>query len=355
MKTTRNLFLLVGSPPNVISALNELNFKGLITNPYWTPINEANVNEAFECNKSIVCAADDYVGKSPPEAIKINVVPTSCSGKIKIPGTIFLKSDVSIATQFEKIANDLGLDIGDHKSNSSGSTDGPTIKDCAYCKYLDGNIGQNERTLYRSKNFFVIPTLGQFIPGYLLIIPYKHVMSNGELSKAELQEFEDVLNDVVYILQLAYPSSPGILVWENGSGKSGIGKAKDSLVHSHVHVAPTSLTAEQIKKMSGFHFDEISLSDLPDYREHSYLLVQNQNQETWKINNDPRLYIPRQYVRQLIAKEYNIPGEAWNWRTHPFEDIMYQTVETISSVLIANHDSLPDRIKENTRFLVSNN
>ena len=73
MKTTRNLFLLVGSPPNVISALNELNFKGLITNPYWTPINEANVNEAFECNKSIVCAADDYVGKSPPEAIKINV------------------------------------------------------------------------------------------------------------------------------------------------------------------------------------------------------------------------------------------------------------------------------------------
>lgn len=355
MKKTRNLFLLVGSPEDVIAALEAIQFKGLITNGYFSPILPEFVEEVFNCNKSVVGSHDDYVGKIPEDAVIVNVVPTARSHVCSSRQTIYVGDSEPIANQFEKIANGLNLDIGDHKSNSSGSTDGPTKKDCAYCQYLDGHVQQNERTIYRSKNFFVIPTLGQFITGYLLIIPFQHIMSNGELSAEHLEEFKTVLEDVEYIIKLTYPEAKGILVWENGSGSSGKGKAKDSLVHSHVHVAPSGLTAEQIKEMSGFLYEEIELLDLPKYKAHSYLLMRSKDNNRWLINNNPKMYIPRQYVRQLIAEEYAIPGEAWNWRTHPFEDKMHETIRDITSTLLKYKDQLPERIRINTRFLLEEN
>lgn len=351
MKKTRNLFLLVGSPSDTSVALDSIRFKGLITNPYWTPCSPIDVEKAFKNNKSIVSSADDFVSKFPKDAIIINVVPTARSHVCSLRQTIYLRDSESVANQFEKIANDLNLDIGDHKSNTSGLSDGPTIKDCAYCKYLHGETQKNERTIYRSENFFVIPTLGQFITGYLLIIPNQHIMSNGELSPEHLEEFKGVLEDIEYILKLTYPGYKVILVWENGSGSSGKGKAKDSLVHSHVHVVLSTLTSNDIKKMSGFDFEEIVLEDLPKYKEHSYLLIKNPDNEKWIINNNPEVYIPRQYVRQLIAEEYGIPGDAWNWRTHPFEDKMHQTIDDIFTALRKNRDQLPERIRNRTNFL----
>lgn len=355
MNKTRNLFLLVGSPEGIMSALEAIQFKGLITNGYLHPLLPEFVQKVFDCNKSVVGSHDDFVGKIPEDAIIVNVVPTARSHVCSSRQTIYLGDTESIAKQFEKIADSLGLDIGDHKSNSSGSTDGPTKKDCAYCQYLDGNIQKNERTVYRSENFFVIPTLGQFVTGYLLIIPYQHIMSNGELSREHLEEFQIVLSDIEYIIKLAYPDAKGILVWENGSGTSGKGKAKDSLVHSHVHVAPSGLTADEIKDMAGFHFDELGIMDLPNFKEHSYLLMRCPDKERWLINNDPKVYIPRQYVRQLIAEEYNIPGDAWNWRTHPFEEKMHETIRDISSALQENFSKLPERIRNNTSFLFDAN
>lgn len=355
MKKTRNLFLLVGSPEDIMTALEAIQFKGLITNGYWHPLLPEFVEKVFDCNKSVVGSRDDFVGRIPENAIVINVVPTARSHVCSSRQTLYLGDTETIANQFEKIANGLDLDIGDHKSNSSGSTDGPTKKDCAYCQYLDGHVQKNERTIYRSENFFVIPTLGQFITGYLLIIPYQHIMSNGELSREHLEEFQIVLSDIEYILKLAYPDAKGILVWENGSGTSGKGKAKDSLVHSHVHVAPSSLTADKIREMAGFHFDELGIMDLPKFKDHSYLLMRCPDKEKWLISNDPKVYIPRQYVRQLIAEEYNIPGDAWNWRTHPFEDKMHETIRDISSTLRRYESQLPERIRNNTSFLFDAN
>lgn len=116
--------------------------------------------------------------------------------------------------------------------------------------------------MYSSDNFFVICTLGQFIYGYLLIIPYNHIISK--------------------------------------------------------------------------------------YCSDSYLLIQD-SQSVWKICQDSNLYIPRQYVRQLLAEEYHIPGECWNWRTHPYFDKMSLTDKQIISMLKENWDKLPQRIKNRVK------
>jgi hypothetical protein len=60
-----------------------------------------------------------------------------------------------------------------------------------------------------------------------------------------------------------------LLVWENGTGNGGIGKAKNSIVHSHIHIAPSNLTIDKIKELSGFSFNQISYTDLFNYGEDS--------------------------------------------------------------------------------------
>lgn len=340
MKRTRNLFVLTGSKQDIEIALKHIQFKG-VTVLTDNEINPQAVSEVFANNKSIVCTQFPSCDTLP---IKISVVNSTNS--IPMDNCINIALG-NIENQFEEIANKHGCDIGDHKSNSSGLTNAPSKDTCSYCLYLQNKGPRPEKLIYASDHFFVITTLGEFIPGYWLIIPYEHVMSNAEMDFSIQKELLSVIEDMCYLLDLTYGSS-NYLVWENGTGNSGKGKSKDSVVHAHTHIAPSTLTAEKIEELSGFHFEKISTEELSRYNLHSYLLIKD-TANTWRISNNPNTYIPRQYVRQLIADEYGIPGEQWNWRKYPYEEQMLQSYYDMAEAILKNWDSLPDRIKKRTR------
>jgi len=351
MKKTRNLFILHGLKEDVEQAFNEIQFKGLVVLKE-KPITLTKINAVFAENKSVVCSNLSEELKSSLVGTSIyDIAVSNDNGSLQIN-----PSEGNIASQFQSIAEQLCFcDIGDHKSNSSGMLGVPSVEDCFYCRYMAGKVPNDKRTLYRSKHFIVIPTIGQFTSGYLLIIPTKHVMSNAELSPNVLAEFESVLEDVLSLLQLTYHTN-SFLIWENGSGSGGIGKAKDSIVHSHVHVAPSSLTVEDIKRISGFEFESLNLNSLFQHQTNSYLLLKSSHDKNWMINDNPYLYIPRQYVRQVLAEEHGIPNdsrELWNWRTSPFSEKMMYTCVEVSSAIRANWNILPDRIKERTKDYLS--
>lgn len=350
MQKTRNLFILKGKKSDVDLVLGNLQFKGLTELPSSNLVTMQDVLHEFNNNKSVVCFS------LPKEletcAIEINVINTNDINFMKDKNCINV-FEGNLPRQFLSIADIYDCDIGDHKSNSSGVNGAPSSLDCPYCIYINNNhfdkiLSNIRRTVYKSENFFVMPTIGAFIKGYLLIIPNKHVMSMAELSSDLLQEFLDVLDDVTAILKLTYHVKD-ILVWENGTGNGGIGKAKSSIVHSHVHVAPSKLNAIKIKDLSGFPLTRISYQDLSLYGNHSYLLIEGTNNDEWWINDNPDLYIPRQYVRKLIAEEYELSGEIWNWRKNPYVNLILATCKDIQDALIRNWDLLPTRIKENTR------
>lgn len=353
MKKTRNLFVLKGKPSDINLVLGNLQFKGL-TELSSSKVTAQDIIHEFNNNKSVVCS--DIPEEIDTEAITINVVNTSNFSKPENGNYINIK-DGCLPQQFVAIADSYDCDIGDHKSNSSGLTGAPSSKDCPYCNYFFNDFpgkkfDESNRTIYESTNFVVMPTVGEFIKGYLLIIPREHVMSMAELSPELRKEFVTVLNDVTFILKLTYPVND-ILVWENGTGNGGIGKAKSSIVHSHVHIAPSKLTAKSIQEFSKFPLTKITYEDLPLYGKHSYLLVKGVTTREWWINDNPDLYIPRQYVRQLIAEEYGFSEDTWNWRTNPFIYLITSTCKDIQDSLTNNWNFLPERIKENTKkFLV---
>ena len=342
MKKTRNLFVLNGCEQDVHTVLEHIKFKG-VTVLYDDHVTQETISEVFANNKSAVCMYCPTDFATTP--IMINVVNDNLSTYAE--NCINVKHR-DIANQFQNIADKHNCDIGDHKSNSSGLTNAPSTKSCVYCRFLhmENKLPEN-RIIYSSEHFFVMATVGEFITGYWLIIPYEHVMSNAELDFSPQQELLEVIEDMCYLLHLTYGHS-NCLVWENGTGNSGRGKAKDSIVHAHTHLAPSNLTAEKIEELSGFHFEKISTKELSKYNLHSYLLIKD-TANTWRISSNPEVYIPRQYVRQLLADEHGIPGEQWNWREYPFKELMMQTYNDTADAIRKNWVHLSDRIKERTK------
>lgn len=350
MQKTRNLFVVRGEASYVDVILDSLQFKGLTEFPASTIVTTQMLLKEFNDNKSVACS--NIPKEFEKYAIEINVISSTSESTISGGKNIINLMSGNLPKKFQTIADAYNCDIGDHKSNSSGLNGTPSSADCPYCIYLNDNHFDKawhiHRTVYKSSNFFVMPTVGEFIKGYLLIIPNEHVMSMAELSPDLHQEFLNILDDVIKILKLTYPVKD-LLVWENGTGNGGIGKAKSSIVHSHIHVAPSKLDIQKIYQLSDFPFTKISYEDLISYGSHSYLLIKGNYTDEWWINDNPDLYIPRQYVRQLIANEYELSGDSWNWRTNPFIHLIERTCNDIQNALIRNWSSLPSRIKENTK------
>ena len=73
---------------------------------------------------------------------------------------------------------------------------------------------------------------------------------------------------------------------------------------------------------------------------------------SWHISNDTNLYIPRQYVRQLIALEHNINGDLWNWREFPFWDNVAKTGNSFIDFVKINYEMLSPRIQKATQKFI---
>lgn len=349
MKKTRKLFILNGNSQAVSQVMEDLKFKGTVV--LKPPVSIHSAYGVFNNNKSIICCSKyaSLVGfyTCPINIEVVNNTKPETSEYIDI-------AKGNVVEQFQKIADKNNCDIGDHVSNSSGLNGVPKIKDCDYCNLFKDNVEYKKVVFYESKNFIVKPTLGEFLKGYMLIIPKKHITSMSMLNNELKNEFIEVLQDVEYMLYLTY-SNTNFLVWENGTGNNGKGKAKDSIVHAHTHVCPSNIKFSRINEMSHFSFNQINFNQINEYNDGSYLLIRDDNTKDWWIHNNPSVYIPRQYIRQIVAEEAfgeNIGEDIWNWRKHPFTELMYETRNDIVRMLKQNWHMLPERIKKNTEKYV---
>lgn len=344
MKATRKVFSVKGKESAVRTVLNGLiGFKAVtvLSNMVTTD----TMNNVFMNNKSVICKSDD-IPYSVLNTDIVNILATDSDTMIfGINNIINVKGN--IVRQFMEIAEEHDIDIGDHVSNASSKS--PLISDCLFCKLLAGNPVHEQASLYESKNFLVIPGSGAFLDGYIMILPKSHVMSCVELDYEQRMEMLDVIADVKYILRSIYKKD--ILVWENGSGLDGKGKPKTSIVHAHIHACPSTLNVLETTNATGISVYPIKFEDLPNYKENSYLLIMDYD-GNWYISYDSNLYIPRQYVRQLIALEHGINSELWNWRRFPFWDNVEKTGNDFLTYVKENYGELSTRVKKATEKFI---
>src|SRR5437870_13220641 len=84
---------------------------------------------------------------------------------------------------------------------------------------LFGNCLEH-RIIFETENFVVLPSIGQIVEGYLLIMPKRHANSMAVLDKHLLAELEIVYSKVRQMLSRSY-STP--IFYEHGVGISKFG------------------------------------------------------------------------------------------------------------------------------------
>jgi diadenosine tetraphosphate (Ap4A) HIT family hydrolase len=198
--------------------------------------------------------------------------------------------------------------------------------------------------LFRSDNFVVIPSLGQIVEGYLLILPIKHFKALADLPMQSLDEFAAIVKSLGNILTVQYGS---YVLFEHGTRSEGAGGC--GIYHAHLHATPLSGITDPIDSLRA-NFPFTRCENLSEIREHSasldsYLLYQDTTAKLYLFDTGP---LPSQYMRKLLADALH--DSNWNWRTAGREERLLTTMERLSGrfggIL---KDTLPSQITNVSR------
>lgn len=292
MLTTQRLIVVWGTNSNIAKAKSVIDgFKAVTVIRNVTPYALQNV---YHFNKNAVYFTETYDFKVmrdySPIVIQLSSFYTSVEKMVL--------SIENILEGFPKMLSAFGVDTGDHVSASTDSGYVQPKSDCLICKILSRQSDYPEHILFETENFFVVPGTGAFYEGYVMIVPKRHVMSFANLSKSELDEFFMVYSNLSSILSSIY--NKPIFGFECGSGKTGAGKHKTSIVHAHFHMACTNMPVLKEVQASGLTPQLISKENLLNFYENPYMLYVDQD-NNYYISCDTRDYYPRQHPRQVLA------------------------------------------------------
>ena len=163
----------------------------------------------------------------------------------------------------------------------------------------------------------VVAPLGCLLPGYVLILPARHVTSFCDLTDDELASARTLLGDLGEIYR--DHDLQDVTVFEHGcrTGHVPVG----CVDHAHWHVLPLDL---DVSMESGWRavdsFDEFRRSAPPEY-------VFVQNSTGCKVADQ----VPcRQYLRQLVAAQLG-RGDEWDYVVFPHLEHLRATMEMLGS------------------------
>jgi len=187
---------------------------------------------------------------------------------------------------------------------------------CTICDiYSSETVLDYDKIVFNSNRFFVIPSLGQLLEGWLLICSKEHVLSMSRLDHEALVELQGLIEEIRNKLNFIYPN---LTVFEHGPNKPNLNSGC-GIDHFHLHIVPLGdmdLFVETKKENPEWVWHRIPvLSDIhknvTDTLSYLYLeLPSGEKYITLKTDFES------QYFRKLISKKLGIP-EKYDWRKYP--------------------------------------
>ncbi len=209
--------------------------------------------------------------------------------------------------------------------------------DCVFCSSTPNGI----KPIFESNHFYVTPSLGQIVPGYLLINTKEHYLSLSQMpyeewSKEYFDELEEIKRTLRILLSKNY--APPIF-FEHGAVKERQGVC--CVDHAHLHCVP--LGKDIIKEMNKFfssnHGSEGGLvSNLPTIKRLNlpYIYYNSiEGEESVTYLSPP--YPPSQFMRQLVAIAAGKPDQ-WDWRTNPTRKEIVEVAENLRSKVFTKRE-----------------
>jgi diadenosine tetraphosphate (Ap4A) HIT family hydrolase len=184
----------------------------------------------------------------------------------------------------------------------------------------------------RTPHAIAVPTIGAFVPGYLLVVPLTHSTSIGRLPPHERHGVR-VLTDQLADRLAALYASP-VLGFEYG-----LNVARGRRVeHGHQHLLPSrigpALRDYLDRRLPLVQVD--SLEHLPSDDRRSYISVYEPGRpvSVYPVPNDAS---PRIRMREVIAHlDPRVFANSWDWQTHPCTDLMRTTVTDLTRTTLSD-------------------
>lgn len=274
---------------------------------------------------------------------------------IRVPDAI-LKAESPVA-EFTKFCYARGIEPGEYLTGKTYDTSQEACFLCALARYkgLSQDLfnynrlvdKQVDMIIYQSSNFYVTSELGALKQGYLMIVSKAHYLSVAQFPENLFTEYQEVMEDVETILKGAYGRNKPVVFFEHGSGPSGLCSHPKSIVHMHTHV----VVDFKIKKK---YLDMVQMKPLDDItkaNQKHYFSYQEGAFGQLLCCYDDRVYVQRQYPRQIMAEELQLAPGQYNWRNEAFNENIKATLFHIFAYLALKRD-IPERVRKRTKAFV---
>lgn len=179
------------------------------------------------------------------------------------------------------------------------------------------------RIVYEDEHFIVMPPLGEFMVGGLLLLTREHILSLAHLPPAQVARLERLLEAIQRVLVKHWGVAP--LVFEHGPAPDS-GKGVCCVDHAHLNIFPAPVRVHP-HLADRMHFSLGSISELARLRraEFGYLFIQ-ENDGTRRAYDGRN--VPTQLVRRIITHELGLP-ERWHWRDYVGQAELLDTYKTL--------------------------
>ncbi|HXR17147.1 MAG TPA: HIT domain-containing protein [Terriglobales bacterium] len=207
---------------------------------------------------------------------------------------------------------------------------------CEFCDEFAGGSANSfaahyaheleSRTILEQENFRVLPTLGQIVPGYLLLVPNHHYRAFADMSLEELKAAEVLKTSLTEQMRVMYGN---YLFFEHGVRTSDSGGC--GISHAHLHAVPFPHEKDPVEELArSFSFEKISsLLELKRVEpDRSYLYYESVRGIKYVLYPP---FIPSQYIRRLLAEA--LGNRAWDWRQCKREERFLSTLSQVSQLL----------------------
>ena len=193
------------------------------------------------------------------------------------------------------------------------------------CIFCDIDQSKIENTIIeKTKYFYILPTLGSLVDGYVLIVTKRHINSMSELNDNELEEYKTIIAKYQKLFNKIYNKTP--IVFEHGTPNQNSKMKANSVTHAHTHIVNINFKNEK-ELLEKYNFKEIN--NLKEIETNKNYIKYIYNNKIYITYNFPCV---SQLMRILIAEELNYKDK-FDWKKERFDENIISTIERIKGEL----------------------
>jgi len=190
------------------------------------------------------------------------------------------------------------------------------IINCNFC-----NVDIRETILDETKHFYIMPSLGSLVEGYILLISKKHINSMSELTKSEFDEYEFLINKYRKIFKEIYKKYP--IIFEHGTPNLNGTMQTSSIFHAHTHIVNHKFKNEK-DLLRELNIKEIDNLNLVFNNYIFYINEKGKKYITYKFESKSQL------IRMKIAEDLNLIDK-YDWHKNRFDNNINLTIDKIKN------------------------